>query len=117
MPNTNPAATETLQQNMNQTVEMEAQRLMTQAETILKLTGVDVLKIFNENQDVKQRVLDREWDMLDVYRESAAKVQSAPAPVRSAGPAPEAKPQVAQMSDAQFEQLNRSLSKGHVVQL
>ena len=119
MHNTHPEQ-QNLQQNMNQTVEMDALRLMTQAETILKLTGTDVLKIFNEQEEVKQRVLSREWDMVDVYREAAQQKnqeQTVPAVVRSAGPAPETRPQVAQMTDAQFEQLNRSLAKGHVVKL
>lgn len=120
MHNTHPEQQQNLQQNMNQTVEMDALRLMTQAETIQKLTGTDVLKLFNEQEEIKQRVLSREWDMVDVYRNAVQQQPeepSVPAVVRSAGPAPETHPQVAQMTDAQFEQLNRSLAKGHVVKL
>ena len=133
---TQPSATQQeTAQTIDETTKLEAQKLVTQAETILALTGVDVMKLYRENDQVRLKVLNHEWDFQDVYREAvqAGAVQTAlpdasspfaaqpavfhPQVVRAANGAHTAPADVKSMTDEQFAQLNKQLAKGRTIAL
>ncbi len=94
-----------------------AQELITQAQTIQRITQVDVLALYNTDVDVRTAVLQGQMDFVDVYK-TMKPASPAPAPVRSAnGGANPGGVNVSAMTDNQFERLNQLLKKGGKVDL
>lgn len=118
---------------MDEATRLKAEKLFEQAQIVRRMTGMDVLALFSQNEMVRQKVTSGEWDMVDVYehvRQSSGSAAAAPetpeasqnapapAPVRSAnGSLHAGAPDVRRMSDKEFEKLNKALAKGVSVQM
>lgn len=92
-----------------------ANLLAEQAQKIQSRRGLDVMGAFNSNPDIKNRVLSGEWDFYDVADHLDAGGQqrrSVPPPVRTPNGAGTANMSIANMTDAQFEALERNLRLG-----
>lgn len=59
-------------------VEMRAQTLVVQAKTIQRVTGVDVMAVYNADVEVRNHILSGAWDFVDVYKS----MNLSPAPPR-----------------------------------
>ena len=108
---------------IDEATRLKAEKLFEQAQIVKRMTGVDVLPLFSQSEEVRQKVTSGEWDMVDVYEQlcqpaAPARQAPAPAPVRSAnGSLPAGAPDVRRMSDKEFEKLNKALAKGVSVQM
>ena len=87
-----------------------------QAEAIKTRNGVDVIKVFNENPDIKQRVIAGEIDFYDVAEEvgKQPKKSRPPAPMRSPNGAANDQQLNAlmTMSSAEFKKLEKRIQSG-----
>lgn len=91
-------------------LKARADLLYKQAQKI-SAKGTDVMKAFNEDEGIRQKVASGEWDFYDV----AEHIQSGkhvPTPVRSPNGAQTGGLSIASMSDAQFARLQQNLSNG-----
>lgn len=95
-------------------VAQYAQRLVDQAAVIHDATGVDVMALYNNDPDVKQKINSREWTFADVYKHAAQgnKRPAAPAPVRSSNGVALGDMNIARMSKSQLEKLDELLAQG-----
>lgn len=95
-------------------VAQYAQRLVDQAAAIHDATGVDVMALYNNDPDVKQKINSREWTFADVYKNAAQgnKRPAAPAPVRSSNGIALGDMNIARMSKSQFDKLDELLAQG-----
>ena len=94
-------------------VEMRAQTLVVQARTIQRLTGVDVMSLYNADVEVRNHVLSGAWDFVDVYK-SMNLSPAPPAPVRTANGGVGTL-NVNAMTQSQFVKLNELLKMGGTV--
>ena len=94
------------QKEAHNSVEERAQVLYNQANTIKNVTGIDVLEMFNNDQDIHQKVVSGEWDFTDVAKSYK---QHVPAPVRSTGQTGIEGRSIANMSDEEFEKFDKLL--------
>lgn len=95
--------------------QQRAANLFNQAQTIKRTTGVDVLGLYNQNTEVRQKILSGEWDFADVYENSKAPTAAhvnAPTPVRGSNGIELGDVDISKMSDAQFDKMNDLLKKG-----
>ena len=87
-----------------------------QAEAIQKRSGVDVIKVFNEDPDIKKRVIAGEIDFYDVAEEvgKQPKKPRPPAPMRSPNGAANDQQLNAlmTMSSAEFKKLEKRIQSG-----
>jgi hypothetical protein len=70
---------------------------------------------FNNNEDIRNKVLTGEWDFYDVAdsMKERNEARKAPAPMRSSNGASGAeKSTIASMTDEQFKRLNKRLEEG-----
>ena len=79
--------------------------------------GVDVMKTFNEDASIRQKVISGEWDFYDVedYMVNngiTGATRHVPTPVRSPNGAKTGGLSIANMTDAQFERLQENLHNG-----
>lgn len=96
-------------------VEVRGQQLWNEAQTIKAITGVDVMAIYNANEEAKSKILSGEWNFTDVYnahKGTAQAPRSTPPPAVRSGGYRLGRMSVADMSDAQFDRLNRMLESG-----
>lgn len=103
------------QQQVDPRVQARGEMLAAQAAKIKSRNGVDVMAEFNSNNEVRQKILSGEWDFYDVVDAmgNPQQRQSSPQVVRTpGGQGLSGKFSVADMSDAQFEQLQRNLRAG-----
>lgn len=102
--------------NNDAAVQARIDMLKHQASQIKTRTGVDVIKAFNENPDIKNRVIAGEIDFYDVAEEigKQPKRGKPPAPMRSPNGAATSQPRnaIEEMSDEQFERLEARVKKG-----
>lgn len=99
-------------------MQQRAATLFNQAQTIKRTTGVDVMGLYNQNPDVRQKILSGEWDFADVYENSKASVPaSAPTPVRGSNGMEIGDVDILKMSSAQFEKMNDLLAKGGTISM
>lgn len=95
-----------------------ANYLYAQAEDIRKTMGIDVLSIFRDNAEVRQKVASGEWSFIDVAMQSkqeqarTPKASQAPKPVTSGGTSNSQPLDFMNMSDEQWEEFNRRVAKG-----
>ena len=86
-----------------------------QADRIKEDTGVDVIEVFTNDEDIKQRVISGELDFYDVAKmmQSNGRKQP-PAPMRSPnGASGSVQPNAIQnMSDEQFERMEKKIREG-----
>ena len=90
-------------------VHQRGVELFQQAQAIKAVTGVDVMAVYNNDPNVKQKILDGDWDFKDVYEASKGSV---PAPVRGSNRGSLGVTDFTKMSDAQFAKLEEALSRG-----
>ena len=87
-----------------------------QAESIKNRSGVDVIKVFNENPDIKKRVIAGEIDFYDVAEEVGSKKGSRkpPAPMRSPNGAASDQQMNSfmSMSSEEFRKLEKRIQQG-----
>lgn len=90
--------------------QARASVLASQADKIRNNRGLDVMSAFNSSPGIRQKVLSGEWDFYDV----AENMQSArvPSPMYTPNGASFEGLSINQLSDEQFEQLNRNLAAG-----
>jgi hypothetical protein len=85
-----------------------------QADTIKARTGVDVIREFESNPEIKQKVISGEMDFYDVaetMKQSRAK--RPPAPMRSPNGASGTNPNaIDSMSDEQFARMEKRIREG-----
>lgn len=98
------------------TVEMRAQTLVVQASTIQRITGVDVMAVYNADVEVRNHILSGAWDFVDVYKSLNLK-PAPPAPVRTANGAELGQLNVNAMTQSQFMKLNDLLKMGGTVSM
>lgn len=96
-------------------LKLRAQELITQARTILALTRMDVLKLYNTDMEVRSRILSGEWDFIDVWKHMNVPAQPT-VPVRSANGGV-GSVNIGAMNEQQFTKLNEMLSKGAKVDM
>ena len=99
----------------NMQLKLRAQELITQARTILAVAQVDVMALYNTDPEVRTRILNGEWDFIDVWKQMKP-AQQMPAPVRSANGGVGAM-NIGGMNDQQFEKLNEMLKRGAKVDM
>ena len=101
-------------QQVDPEVKARGNLLAQQAAKIKANYGIDVMAEFNSNNDTRQKILSGEWDFYDVAESvQTGGRRSAPPLVRSPGGSGlSGKFSVADMSDAQFEQLQQNLRAG-----
>lgn len=99
-------------------VDPKVQALFDQAQTVTRATGIDVLDIFNSNDEVKRRIASGEIDFADVAREYGQQERKKAPPVvrTSAGSTVKARG-FADLSDEAFDQMQAELSKGRMIDL
>ena len=96
-------------------LKLRAQELIAQARTILALTRMDVLRLYNTDMEIRSRILSGEWDFIDVWKHLNVPAQPS-VPVRSANGGVGAV-NISGMNDQQFSKLNEMLSKGAKVDM
>ena len=96
-------------------LQLRAQELITQARTIQAVAGVDVMAAYNTDVEMRTRVLNGEWDFIDVYK-AIKPVAAPPAPVRAANGGVGGM-NISGMSENQFNKLNEMLSRGMKVDM
>lgn len=98
------------QQEENTESTVRANILANQAEKIKERRGLDVMQAFQNSPGIQQKVLSGEWDFYDVAE--AMNSTRVPTPVRSANGVSFEGLSISQMSDEQFDMLNKSLAAG-----
>ena len=88
-----------------------------QADAIKERTGFDVIEVFTNDEDIKQKVISGEMDFYDVaemMKEESKPSRRPPAPMRSPnGASGSVQPNAIQnMSDEQFERMERKIREG-----
>lgn len=95
--------------------ETRAKALYEQAQLVTRATGVDVLELFKENDEVKRLVGSGEWDFADVAREyaKAGGKSKPPAPVRASNTRTQGGTiDFMKMSSADFEKFQSKIHGG-----
>lgn len=90
--------------------EQRAKELFVQAQTIKDSTGVDVLSLYHNDPDVKERVNSGEWSFADVYKSTLK--QPAPSVVRSGSGGSLNASSISKMSSKAFAEMNERLARG-----
>ena len=85
-----------------------------QAEKVKASTGLDVIAEFNNNEEIRNKVISGEMDFYDVANEmKKAGRRRPPAPMRSPnGASSSSKNKIDAMSDAEFERMDENIDKG-----
>ena len=84
-----------------------------QAEAIRKKTGVDVIEVFSNDEDIKQAVMSGEMDFYDLAETMKSDRKRPPAPMRSPNGAVGSNPNaIDTMSDEQFERMEKRIREG-----
>ena len=89
--------------------EQKARELFLQAQTIQKSTGVDVMTLYHNDPDVKERVNSGEWDFTDVYQSTLK--PKAP-PVVRGGSGGSLDTPISKMSSKAWAEMNERLARG-----
>ncbi len=101
-------------------VRMRAQALFSQAKAIGELGGVDVLGLYQNDPEIRRRVLSGEWDFMDVFRSAGGRPtgsRTPPALVRSANGGAGGTPDVRRMSASELRRMNEALMRGETFDL
>lgn len=110
-----PAEQPPAQEEPSLELQLRARELITQAQTIRAIANVDVLALYNTDVEVRSRVLDGEWDFIDVYKRMKP-AHTPPAPLRSANGGAGVM-SITAMDEGQFDKLNAMLRKGMKVDM
>ena len=102
-----PQAPQTPEPQANENMDVRAQILARQAQKIKANYGIDVMGMYQNDPEVKRKILSTEWDFYDVMEST----KSPPSPVRTPNGGYSAA-SVSSMSDEQFRRLQENLAKG-----
>lgn len=92
-------------------IQARINMLQHQADTIKERTGVDVIKAYNENQDIKDAIIKGEMDFYDVAETLKTKKRP-PSPMRTPNGASGTTPNaIDSMSDEQFDRMERNIKE------
>lgn len=84
-----------------------------QADKIKASTGLDVIEVFSNNEEIKRKVIDGEMDFYDVAEGMKAPKKRPPSPSRSPNGASNVTPNAfATMSSEQFQRMERQIDRG-----
>lgn len=84
-----------------------------QADKIKAQTGLDVIDVFSNNEEIKQKVINGEMDFYDVAEQMKPARKRPPAPMRSPnGASGQTSNAISTMSDEQFERMERRIKEG-----
>lgn len=99
--------------------QRHGEMLFAQAKAIKAAGGPDVLQAYENNPDIKQRILSREWDFADVAQAltQASAGRGMPAPIRSPNVSGATRKSIMDLSDKEFDALNDNLGRGVRVDL
>lgn len=105
------------QESAEDPARVRAQELISQNEILVKTTGVNALELYNTNPKVAQKVNSGEWDFTDVVKAYMEETggRRVPAPVRSANGASVTSKGIHDLSDKEWEALNKKLDMGYVI--
>ena len=90
-----------------------AQTLLDQANTIKRLTGQDMMALYNSDKSIQDRILSKEIDFYDLAEEMRTQKRMPPV-VRSANGQANRHRSIADLTDDQFDELDRRLEQGAV---
>lgn len=101
-----------------QETERYGSMLIAQVKAIEAATGLNVLDAYNQDPEVKRRVLNREWDFADVAKHMAGGAPSGlPTPTRRPnGQGPQAR-SVNDLTGEQFSRMQKYLERGGVIDM
>ncbi len=107
--------------NTPDSTEQYGQMLIAQAKAIEVASGLNVMDAYNEDPEVKHRVLSREWDFSDVarYMVSGGQASTNPLPTptrRPNGLGPSAR-SIHDLSTEQFGRIQKYLEQGGVIDM
>ena len=108
-----PNNTPTNSPNVPDNIQQRANELFSQAQTLQKFSGVDVLSVYRSNPEYAEKVNNGEWDMADVltaYNNSGRR--NAPPPVRNANVGGIKPVDFRNMTAEQFAKVNAALERG-----
>ena len=92
--------------------------LAAQADKIKAKTGIDVIDIFSNDEDIKDAVISGEMDFYDVAEMAKESRRKPPAPARSSNGASGQSPNaIDSMSKEQFARLEKKISEGARISL
>jgi hypothetical protein len=103
------------QSEVSPEIEARAQMLMQQNETIKATLGIDVLKLFNSDEKVREAVRSGKHDFASIaklYMKQHGGARRVPVTARNASPGRITGNDIASMTDAQLEKLDRYLEQG-----
>ena len=84
-----------------------------QADAIKADTGFDVIDVFTNDEEIKQKVISGEMDFYDVAKQMKQSKRRPPAPMRSPNGATGSNPNaIDTMSDEQFEKMEKRIREG-----
>lgn len=99
-------------------IKTEIKMLKSQADKIKAKTGIDVIEIFSNNEDIKNKVISGEMDFYDVAEQAKESRRKPPAPARSSNGASGQSPNaIDSMSKEQFARLEKKISEGARISL
>ena len=94
--------------------EVMLDMLAHQADTIKEKTGIDVVEVFSNDREIKQKVMSGKMDFYDVAEMmKQQKTKKPPAPMRSPnGASGQTHNAITTMSDEQFARMEKRISEG-----
>lgn len=104
------------QQSRQTQQDARVQELYQQTRNIQRMTGMDLLSVFNSDEEIQRRIGSGEIDFYDLAREmqqGSTKKRVPPVVPRTSGNTAHANG-VMDLSDAQFDRLDRALEEGTV---
>lgn len=103
------------QQEDDPVTTARAQLLATQAQKIKERRGIDVMQAFNDDPEIKQKVISGDWDFYDVAEQLGEEPRKrVPTPARTPNGANTAGFSFANMTDEQWKRFNQRLEGGAV---
>lgn len=99
----------------NDAAKQRAQALVDQATMLQRATGVDVMGIYNTNQQARDMILSGAGDFADVLAAFGRQAPKPPSPIRGSSGIGLGNMDFSKMSDSQIDQVNELLSKGYTI--
>lgn len=97
-------------------IQQRAQTLIAQADRLSRVSGVDLMGLYNTDPNVRQKIVSGEWDFIDAL-ESVKAAPVAPAPVRSHNGLGMGGMNFRSMTDDQFAKVNEMLDGGKTIDM
>lgn len=105
-------------QAQTQETERYGNMLIAQVKAIEAATGLNVMDVYNADPEVKQRILNREWDFADVAKHMTGQTPSGlPSPTRRPNGGGPAARSVNDLTGEQFSKMQKYLERGGVIDM